>query len=207
MLPALFPAITMIAHALEDYIETAGKVSPDHLPAIQAYTDAIRVIADHGENPGDSETTEILRALPHSGTVTVNATPTDQITRDIGFLLVLPKGLQRRIIGEELASCGFRVSLAETAVEAIEIGLANPPHIIGASMVNEDMSGVEMAHAFKAIDALSNAKFLLMTSSGETDPEALGLPAGARVARKGCKFQMDMTNHLIEWGVFGNIKD
>jgi hypothetical protein len=27
------------------------------------------------------------------------------------------------------------------------------------------------------------------------------------VARKGCKFQMDMTNHLIEWGVFGNIKD
>ena len=175
MLPALFPAITMIAHALEDYIETAGKVGPDHLPAIQAYTDAIRVIADHGENPGDSETTEILRALPHSGTVTVNATPTDQITRDIGFLLVLPKGLQRQIIGP--------------------------------GMVNKDMSGVEMAHAFKAIDALSNAKFLLMTSSGETDPEALGLPAGARVARKGCKFQMDMTNNLIEWGVFGNIKD
>jgi len=27
------------------------------------------------------------------------------------------------------------------------------------------------------------------------------------VARKGCKFQMDMTNNLIEWGVFGNIKD
>ena len=74
-------------------------------------------------------------------------------------------------------------------------------------MVNEDMSGVEMAHAFKAIVALSNAKFLLMTSSGETDPEALGLPAGVRVARKGCKFQMDMTNNLIEWGVFGNIKD
>ena len=95
MLPALFPAITMIAHALEDYIETAGKVGPDHLPAIQAYTDAIRVIADHGENPGDSE----------------------------------------------------------------------------------------------------------------TDPEALGLPAGARVAREGCKFQMDMTNHLIKLGVFGNIKD
>ena len=34
MLPALFPAITMIAHALEDCIETAGKVGPDHLPAI-----------------------------------------------------------------------------------------------------------------------------------------------------------------------------
>ena len=94
--------------------------------------------------------------MPHGGTVTVNATPTDQITRDIGFLLVLPKGLQR--------------------------------WIIGACMVNKDMSGFEMAHAFKAIYALSNVKFLLMTTSGETDPKALGLPADARVARKGYKF-------------------
>ena len=90
-------------------------------------------------------------------------------------MLVLPKGLQRRIIGP--------------------------------CIVNKDMSGVEMAHAFKAIDALSNAKFLLMTSSGKTDPETLGLPAGVRVAREGCNFQMDMTNHPIELGVFGNIKD
>ena len=71
-------------------------------------------------------------------------------------MLVLPKGLQRRLIG--------------------------------ACMVNTNMSGVEMAHAFKTIDALSNAKSLSMTSSGETDPKALGLPADARVARKGCKF-------------------
>ena len=89
-----FPAITMIAHALEDYIETAGKVGPDHLPAIQAYTDAIRDIADHGENPGDNETTEILRALPVCGTVSVNAIATDQTPRDIGFLLVMNLGFR-----------------------------------------------------------------------------------------------------------------
>ena len=200
-----FPAITMIAHALEDYIETAGKVGPDHLPAIQAYTDAIRDIAGHGENPGDNETTKILRGLPVCGTVTVNAIATDQTPRDIGFLLVLPKGLQRRIIGEELASCGFRISLAENAIQAIEIAIANPPHIIAASMVNEDMSGVELARVFKAIEVTENAKFLLMTSSGDTDPEALGLSADARVVRKGDKFIEDMTNHLIEWGVFGDI--
>jgi HPt (histidine-containing phosphotransfer) domain-containing protein len=201
-----FSAITMIAHALEDYIETAGKVGTDHLPAIQAYADAIRDIADSGENPSDSGTTEILRALPHSGTVTVNAIATEQTLRVIGFLLILPKGLQRRIIAAELASCGFRVSLAENAVQAIEIALANPPHIIAASMINEDMSGIELAHVFKAMGATREARFMLMTSSEETDPEALGLPADARVARKGDKFPMDMTNHLIEWGVFGKIK-
>ena len=32
MFPALFPAITMIAHALEGYIDTGGKVGPLILP-------------------------------------------------------------------------------------------------------------------------------------------------------------------------------
>ncbi|NQV83952.1 MAG: Hpt domain-containing protein [Rhodospirillales bacterium] len=201
-----FPAITMIAHALEDYIETAGTVGSEHLPAIQVYCDTIRDIADTGVNPGDSETTEILRALPVSGSVAVNAITTEQKTREIGFLLVLPKGLQRRIIGEELASCGFRVSLAETALQAIEIALANPPDIFAASRFNEDMTGIELARVFKAIDALSDAKFLLMTSADETDPKTLGLSNDARVARKGDKFTEDMTNHLIEWGVFGDIR-
>ena len=140
-----FPAITMIAHALEDYIETSGEIGSDHLPAIQAYADAIHKIADHGKNPDDQETTNILRALPVSGTITVDAIAFDQTPRDIGFLLVMPKGLQRRIIGEELASCGFRVSLAETAIEAIEIAIANPPDIFAASQFNEDMTGAELA--------------------------------------------------------------
>ena len=82
------------------------------MPATQAYVDAIHKIVDNGENPDDQETTKILRALPVSGTITVDAIASDQTPRDIGFLLVMPKGLQRRIIGEELASCGFRVSLA-----------------------------------------------------------------------------------------------
>ena len=200
-----FPAITMIAHALEDFIETAGKIGPDHLPAIQVHVDAIRKISDQGENPTDQETTKILRALPVSSTITVDAIPSDQAPRDIGFLLVMAKGLQRRIIGEELASFGFRVSLAETAIEAIEIALANPPDIFAASRFNEDMTGAELARVFKSIDSLANTKFLLMTSSDDTNPEALGLPDDARIAHKGDKFTEDMTNHLIEWGVIREI--
>ena len=109
-------------------------------------------------------------------------------------------------VGEELVSCGFRVSLAENAVQAIEIALANPPDIFAASRFNEDMTGAELARVFKAVDSLSQAKFLMMTSSDDTDPGNLDLPAGSRVARKGEKFTEDITQHLIEWGVFGDIK-
>jgi len=55
------------------------------LPATQAYVDAIHKIVDNSENPDDQETTKILRALPVSGTITVDAIASDQTPRDIGF--------------------------------------------------------------------------------------------------------------------------
>ncbi len=67
------------------------------------------------------------------------------------------------------------------------------------------MIGAELAHVFKAIDSLANAKFLLMTSSNDIDLETLDLPDDARIAHKGDQFTEDMANHLIEWGVFGKI--
>ncbi len=197
-----FPAVTLIAHGLEDYIETSPTIGTGQLNAIQAYADAIRDIVNRGENPGDGETTKILRALPVSGQAVIGA---GQTPRDIGFLLVMQKGLQRRIIGKELVSCGFRVGLAETGIQAIELGIANPPDIIAASMVNEDISGVELARVFRAIGATAKAKFLLMTSSEGRDPKTIGLPLGARVVRKGDHFSEDLSSHLMEWGVFGNI--
>jgi len=213
-----FPAVTLIAHALEDYIETSGiasggidgidgktgsgDIGEKQLRAMQLYADAIRDILDKGVNPGDSETTDILRRLPANAQAIAFV---DQTPRDIGFLLVMPKGLQRRIIGEELVSCGFRVNTAKNAVRAIEFGLANPPDIIAANMFIEDMTGIELARVFKTIDATSKAKFLLMTSSETIDAKTIGLPLNAKIVRKGNHFSEDLTEHLMAWGVFGDI--
>ncbi len=199
-----FPAITLIAHSLEDYIETAAEISRRQLDAILVFIDAIRGILGRGENPSDTEITEILRGLPASRlTQTIGG---GQTPRDIGFLLAMPKGLQRRIIGGEMASCGFRVSLAENAVQAIELALANPPDIIAANMFLEDMTGVELARVFKAIAATAKANFMLMTSSDTGGPKTIGLPLGSRIVRKGNHFSEDLSMHLMDWGVFGDIK-
>lgn len=199
-----FPAITLIAHSLEDYIETAAEIGRRQLGAIQVFIDAIRAILGRGKNPSDTETIEILRGLPVSRqarTIGGGQTP-----RDIGFLLVMPKGLQRRIIGGEMASCGFRVTLSENAVQAIELALANPPDIIAANMFLDDMTGVELARVFKGIDATAKANFMLMTSSDTGDPKTMGLPLGSRIVRKGNQFSEDLSMHLMDWGVFGDIK-
>jgi len=180
-----FPAITLIAHSLEDYIETAAEIGRAQLDAVQIFIDAIRDIIGQGEKPGDFETTALLRRLPTSGQsqATEQTIGVDQTVRDIGFLLIMPKGLQRRIIGAEMASCGFRVNLAENAVQAIEL-----------------------ARVFRANDATSKTKFLLMTSSDANDAKTLGLPLGARIVRKGDNFSMNLSKHLMDWGVFGDIK-
>ena len=90
--------------------------------------------------------------------------------------------------------------------EATNEWIVAQPDIIAASMVNADMSGVELACVFKAIEATSKAKFLLMTSSDSDDPIALGLPMGSQIVRKGDRFSEDLSTHLMDWGVFGDIK-
>ena len=56
----------------------------------------------------------ILRALP-SGTATLVSA---QEVRNVIVLLVMPKGVQRSLIGGELASCGFDLSFTESPIEA-----------------------------------------------------------------------------------------
>jgi len=63
-----------------------------------------------------------------------------------------------------------------------------------------------LTHVFKAIEAASQANFLLMTSSDADDLGTIGLALGSRFVRKGNQFSEDLSTHLMEWGVFGEIK-
>lgn len=98
-----FPLITHIAHMLEDYIETLLEISPPALNDIQTFIDRISAVLDSPTTPDETETESILEALPN-----VQAKEfTDQIVKDLRALVVMPKGIQRKIIGQELVSCGF----------------------------------------------------------------------------------------------------
>lgn len=117
-----FPAITLIAHKLEDYLEALDSLA-GHGRDIRAFLDAIRDIAERGTNPPEEKYPAQLQSLPRHrpGFVPVPR------AREIHVLLAIPKDVQRRIVQKELASCGFDVTCADTGVAAIGLALATRP--------------------------------------------------------------------------------
>ena len=102
----------------------------------------------------------ILRALP-SGTATLVSA---QEVRNVIVLLVMPKGVQRSLIGGELASCGFDLSFTESPIEAIGLAISLKPDIVVSSMEMEPLTGAELGRVFKTIEATSRLAFVLTTS-------------------------------------------
>jgi CheY-like chemotaxis protein/HPt (histidine-containing phosphotransfer) domain-containing protein len=195
-----FPAITLIAHKLEDYLE-AVESPVEHVRDIQVFLDAMRDIAERGVNPPEGEYPALLRTLPRHrpGFVPVPR------AREIHVLLAMPKDVQRRIVREELASCGFDVTCADTGVAAIGLALATRPDAVFASLVLADMSGADLACALAAIGATRKCPFGLLTTKAPDAPELAGLPPQARVIAKDKRFLETLTERLIEWGLFGHV--
>lgn len=196
-----FTAITVIAHRAEDYIESTNRLTNEQLQDVQVYVDRIREIVETGVNPGEAETQVILKNLPSS----TKATVSDQNVRNVTVLLIMRKGIQRKLIGTELSSCGFEISFSENPVEAIGLTLSIKPDIIVSSMEFDDISGVELANIFKAIKATRDTAFVLTTSYEQGSPALAEMPTEAKIIHKSGNFAEELTETLINFGVFGEV--
>lgn len=194
-----FPTVSMIAHSLEDYLETSSSVGQTEIEDVQFFIDRIREIVDQGDEPEEEIAARILNGLPtrkrRGETV---ARPTIATV-----LLLMPKGLQRKIIGQELSSFGFRVLIADTALKAIDLGLTIKPNLVVASMVLDRMSGVDLARVFQGIEATRQTRILLMTASDLEAVDLAQLPGNATVIRKGITFARDFMEFLRREGLTG----
>jgi CheY-like chemotaxis protein/HPt (histidine-containing phosphotransfer) domain-containing protein len=193
-----FPAVTLIAHKLEDYLEALDSPA-GHARDIQVFLDTIRDIVARGANPPEDEYPALLRTLPRvsAGFVPVSS------AREVHVLLAMPKDVQRRIVQKELASCGFDVTCADSGVAAIGLALSTRPDAVFASLVLPDMSGVDLARALAAIGAARKCPFGLLTTKAPDDPQFAGLPAW--VIPKNERFMETLTERLMEWGLFGHV--
>ena len=197
-----FSSVSLITHRLEDYIEATRRLSNDQLRDVQKYIDRIREIFQSGVNPAEAKMDAILRALP-SGTASL-VSPQD--VRNVIVLLVMPKGVQRRLIGGELASCGFELSFTESPVEAIGLALSLKPDIVVSSMELAPLTGVELGRVLKDIEATSKVAFVLTTSHEDDSRFLKSLPEGAHIIHKGPKFTEELSTCLIDIGVLGTFK-
>lgn len=183
-----FSSVTIVAHRLEDYIEATRRLSNEQLMDVQVFIDRIRGIFQADVNPTEAEMDAILRALP-SGTATLVSA---QEVRNVIVLLVMPKGVQRSLIGGELASCGFDLSFTESPIEAIGLAISLKPDIVVSSMETEPLTGAELGRIFKTIEATSRSAFVLTTSHEDDSGILKTLPEGAYVIHKGPKFTEEL---------------
>ena len=178
-----FPIITTIAHRLEDYVETAPEHSMTQLGDIQRFVDIIRKIIESGTNPDEAQSQTILSSLPVTakGFDDVESIDEPKPIQDVQILLVMPKGTQRKIIGKELAACGFHISNAENPVDAIKYAISHKPDIVIVSRIMEQMGGREFAKVFSDIELIQDCHIVIATTASRSTSDLSDLPETTRV--------------------------
>jgi len=196
-----YPLVGRVAHMFEDYLANAGGVRTEIIGDLRAYIDVMNALLTNGENIPPEEGEALLRSLPLGRPKGFS----QQKDLNVNVLLVMPSGVQRRLVAQELLSCGFTVNRAYDSVEAISVALDLSPDIV---FINNDMapfSGRELAKVFAAVDRLSDVHIVLLTGY-EADSEHLGdLPDNLSIVVKRRDFTESIGQLLMEWGVFGNI--
>ncbi len=191
-----FPTISMISHSLEDYFETAGDIGEFELHDIQLYVDRMREILDSGKNPDQVTAGKIVRGLPSKPKSVVQHMKVGETT----VLMVMQRGVQRKIIGRELASFGFRVAIADDALEAVKLAMIMRPEIVITAMFVTPFTGAELSGVLYSIEATRKANVLLVTASDDVLDHS-ALPPSVTVAHKGPAFSRDFFTFLKNHGL------
>ena len=189
-----FPAVSLWSHALEDYLELAPDVGVNQLWDIQLFIDSIRGILDAGVNPSDDEVAAAVKGMQLKGLDRGRS----RSTAAQCVLLLMPRGIQRKIISRELSALGFKVIIVENSMQAIDLAITLKPEIVISSFILDRLSGIELARILNAMNSTKHHKFLLMTSSDAED--ILGdIPENVRIAEKGRAFARELIAFLNEF--------
>ena len=197
-----FPAITVVAHRMEDFLTSKGAIRAEDVQEIYVFVDALGEAVEIGNEFTQEKISEITRTLPLAYERAPLATDVEaQQPKDIEVLSIMPKGVQQRLINQELAACGFRVSHIYASFKAIEIAVNTQPDLIVISALVDTISGLELARVLRAINTTKNTPIILMTSFDENDLPQSDVPPLTAIARKGERFAEDLSDCLITLGI------
>lgn len=193
-----FPSITTIAHRLEDFIEASSSINYC-INDVQIFIDTMRDVAESGTDPVNGEYHNILKNLPRAHSIFEAVNP----ARNVDILFVMHRDVQRKIIGQELTSCGFGASFVDSGADAISSIMKHMPDIVISSVLLDDMSGMDLACALEGIKSTKGMHFILLSSSDNISIEAARLPKNAKAIHKDSLYVEQLTEQLVKWGYFG----
>ncbi|MCK5365706.1 MAG: Hpt domain-containing protein [Gammaproteobacteria bacterium] len=192
-----FPVVSLIAHRLEDYISGLDALDERQTSDIVVFVDRLQDIVEAGRDPDDSAAGSLVRGLPaHPG---AEFDLSDAL--DVEVLLVSPSKTLSQVATHTLRACGYRVTTARTAWEAIEIAVRAQPDLIITSAVMAGVSGIDLVRVLGVITATEKLPVAVLTSFSRDHQELQKLPSEALMIHLGDTFDDDLAEIIIGLGL------
>lgn len=169
-----FPTVTLIAHRLEDYLDSIETLKTAEARNVEVFLDHIQEILSAGIDNGLDAAEDLLHALP--GGNNADAAPQQVIVGDI--LVVAQSRVMAKAIERELAPRGYRVTVAASPWRAFELAILMRPEALITSAIMDRMSGVELICALSQVSATAGIPKLIVSSLEPGHPELKRLPVG-----------------------------
>ncbi len=191
------PAISMLAQRLENYIFDLEDVAESNVGDIQVYSDRMRDVIEGRLELDEDGMAAFIRTLPAKP----GTGPEESAAEGAEIMLVMPGEAVAHIVIRELQGRGYRVVNVVSPFEAFEQVVRTRPDVVIATAVMEDLSGVDLICALRAMPATAAQPLALLTSLDADSAELKPLPDGVPVIRKGRAFGDDLTAALKVLGM------
>jgi CheY-like chemotaxis protein len=192
-----FPLVSLVAHRLENYLDDID-AAPDEaaLLDIRAHIDAMaKAMEGHGID--DDTIAGVLRALP----IPRAFNPDDIELRNVEVLLVTSSRVVGRLVARDLAACGIRAILTQSATEAFTLAIRMKPNLIITSATMAELPGTDLARALAAMATTNKIPVAVLTSLAEDDPARKGLPSTIPTIRTGAHLSDDLAAVITRYGI------
>jgi len=182
-----FPTISKIAHGLEDYLETSGDVSTVAAEDLMVFVDTLTDILVAGEEPDDELAHMMLRSLP-TGRRQSGVRALDKGSA----LMIMPRGVQRKIISQELAQLGYKVAILDAVIDALDMALTLKPDYLITTQALERTNGIELAWVLQTFEATRHVKVVVVTADEISTDMLESLPPRTTLIKKGPHFSLEL---------------
>jgi len=192
-----FPLVSLVAHRLENYLDDIDPAhADDALIDIRAHIDAMAK-AMEGVTIDDNAIASVLRSLP----IPRAFNPDDIELRNVEALLVTSSRVVGRLVARDLAACGIRAILTQSATEAFTLAIRMKPNLIITSATMAELPGTDLARALTAMATTNKIPVAILTSLAEDDPGRRTLPAGIPTIRTGAHLSDDLAAVITAYGI------
>ncbi len=193
------PVLGVFAHRLEDYITAIINFSKHEAKDIGIFLDYMHDSIDPKKGLTNENISKIVRQLPAKRG---EFDPSVVTKTNVEVMLIIPKGTTAQIVEREFQACGYRITTIHTTFTALEMVVRTRPDLIVINFTLDDLDGIDLANALKAIQVTKNIPTALLTAMDQSNTKSIqNLNKSVPIIRKGTHFGDDLATALSQLSI------